>query len=49
MAQLKNCRICDSSDLIEIMDFGNQPWCNDFFESKPSWKGKILSISVNIL
>ena len=33
MAQLKNCRICDSSDLTEIMDFGNQPWCNDFLKA----------------
>lgn len=30
MSILKNCRICESSDLDEVIDFGDQPWCNDF-------------------
>ena len=30
MSILKKCRVCESSNLEEIIDFGKQPWCNDF-------------------
>jgi len=28
--KISNCRVCDSEDLIETLDLGMQPWCNDF-------------------
>ena len=24
------CRVCDSTDLVPVLDLGNQPWCNHF-------------------
>lgn len=24
------CRICDSKDLVSVLDLGRQPWCNNF-------------------
>ncbi len=34
MSHIKKCRVCDSSDFTEIMDFGEQPWCNNFLKKK---------------
>ena len=28
--KISNCRVCGSEDLIETLDLGMQPWCNDF-------------------
>lgn len=33
-AQLRACRVCDSGDLVGVMDLGNQPWCNDFLRKE---------------
>lgn len=27
-----NCRVCDSKRLQEVIDLGNQPWCNNFLK-----------------
>ena len=27
---LTNCRSCSSSKFINVLNFGNQPWCGDF-------------------
>jgi len=27
---VNNCRGCNSENLVDIIDFGKQPWCNDF-------------------
>lgn len=27
---MNNCRGCNSENLVDIIDFGKQPWCNDF-------------------
>ena len=40
MSILKNCRVCESSDLEEIIDFGKQPWCNDFLNKEKLGKEK---------
>jgi len=32
------CRVCDSRDLLPVIDLGNQPWCNHFL--KPEEVGK---------
>lgn len=29
---LKNCRICDSTNLEPFLDLGYQPWCNNFLK-----------------
>ena len=34
MSYLKNCRICNSNDLVEIINFGDQPWCNNFLKKE---------------
>ncbi len=34
MNYLKNCRICNSNDLVEIINFGDQPWCNNFLKKE---------------
>ena len=28
--KISNCRVCDSEKLVETLDLGMQPWCNDF-------------------
>ena len=30
MSILKNCRICGEQNFTDVVDFGNQPWCNNF-------------------
>ena len=42
MSLLKSCRICLDTNLIELIDLGEQPWCNNFLK-KMKLKGKILS------
>lgn len=32
MSLLKSCRICSSQDFEEVLDLGNQPWCNNFLK-----------------
>ncbi len=44
MSQLKNCRICNSNDFTEIIDFGNQPWCNNFLRSDQVGKEKFYPL-----
>ena len=29
-----NCRVCDSTDLVPVIDLGNQPWCNHFLRAE---------------
>lgn len=28
------CRVCDSSDLVPVVDLGMQPWCNNFLNAE---------------
>ena len=35
---IKKCRACESKKLISVLNFGKQPWCNDFIKKK--WIGK---------
>ena len=44
MSILKNCRVCESSDLEEIIDFGKQPWCNDFLNKEKLGKEKFYPL-----
>lgn len=29
-----NCRVCDSTDLVPVIDLGDQPWCNHFLRAE---------------
>jgi len=31
---IKNCRVCDSSNLELAVDLGFQPWCNNFLKKE---------------
>ena len=31
---IEKCRVCSSIDLIDCIDLGEQPWCNDFVEKE---------------
>ncbi len=44
MSILKNCRVCESPDLEEIIDFGKQPWCNDFLKKEKLGKEKFYPL-----
>ena len=41
MSLLKNCRVCGSTDLIEVINLGRQPWCNDFLRKSEIGKEKL--------
>ena len=30
MYKKMQCRVCDSQNLEQVIDLGNQPWCNNF-------------------
>lgn len=30
---IKECRVCGSSNLVDVLDLGLQPWCNDYTET----------------
>ncbi len=34
------CRVCDSTNLKEVLNLGKQPWCNDFLKKKDIGKEK---------
>ena len=44
MSLLKNCRICFEQNLIELIDLGNQPWCNNFLKSNEVGKEKFYTL-----
>lgn len=44
MSILKKCRVCESSNLEEIIDFGKQPWCNDFLNYDQLGKEKFYPL-----
>ena len=44
MSHIKKCRVCDSSDFTEIMDFGEQPWCNNFLKKNEIGKEKFYPL-----
>ena len=31
---IKQCRVCNSKNLEDVIDLGDQPWCNDFVEKE---------------
>ncbi|EMH80495.1 C-methyltransferase family protein [alpha proteobacterium HIMB114] len=37
---IKKCRVCNSKKLKKILNFGDQPWCNDFLRKKDLGKEK---------
>ena len=46
MSLLKNCRICFEKKLIELIDLGNQPWCNNFLKKEEIGKEKFYPLKV---
>ncbi len=44
MSLLKNCRVCGSTDLIEVINLGRQPWCNDFLKKSEIGKEKFYPL-----
>ncbi len=46
MSLLKNCRICFEKKLIELIDLGNQPWCNNFLKKDEIGKEKFYPLKV---
>mgnify|MGYP003149099596 CR=1 FL=1 len=41
-----NCRSCGSEKLVEILDFGKQPWCNDFITKEKLGEEKVYPLKV---
>jgi hypothetical protein len=41
-----NCRSCGSEKLVEILDFGKQPWCNDFITKDKLGEEKVYPLQV---
>lgn len=48
MSLLKNCRVCGSTDLIEVINLGRQPWCNDFLRKSEIGKEKLYPLTLVI-
>ncbi len=40
MSLLKKCRICGSEKLTEVLNLGDQPWCNNFLKKEEVGKEK---------
>jgi SAM-dependent methyltransferase len=34
------CRVCESSNVVKVLDLGRQPWCNNFLKKKEIGKEK---------
>ena len=43
------CRVCNSTDLENVIDLGEQPWCNNFLQERRYWQGAILSLAGALL
>jgi len=37
---MKGCRGCGASGFTEVLNLGNQPWCNDFLKVEDVGKEK---------
>ena len=48
MSLLKECRICSNINLSDLIDFGNQPWCNDFLTKENVGKEKFYPLKLII-
>ena len=46
MSLLKSCRICLDTNLIELIDLGEQPWCNNFLKKNEIGKEKFYPLKV---
>ena len=40
------CRVCDSSNLEQVIDLGNQPWCNNFLKKEEIGKEPFYPLRV---
>lgn len=38
------CRVCDSQDLVPVVDLGSQPWCNHFLQASEVGKEPYYSL-----
>jgi len=43
---LKNCRVCDSTNLELALDLGYQPWCNNFLKEEEVGKERYYPLHV---
>jgi len=43
---MTECRSCTSDKLVKILDFGNQPWCNDFLTKESLGKEKFYPLEL---
>lgn len=48
MSLLKECRICSNVNLSDLIDFGNQPWCNDFLTKENVGKENFYPLNLVI-
>ena len=46
MSNLTNCRICNSTNLEQVIDLGRQPWCNDFLVESQIGKEPFYPLTV---
>lgn len=43
---IKNCRVCDASDLEPVIDFGYHPWCGNFLKEEEIGKEPFYPLKV---
>ena len=43
---MNQCRGCHSEELVNIIDFGEQPWCNDFLTKENIGKEKLYPLDL---
>jgi len=43
---MSQCRACHSSKLVDIIDFGDQPWCNDFLTKEDLGKERFYPLKL---
>ena len=41
---MKRCRGCGASEFTEVLNLGNQPWCNDFLKAEDVGKEKVYPL-----
>lgn len=44
--QLKNCRSCSATEFIDVLNFGNQPWCGDFLKKNELGSEKFFPLNL---
>ena len=46
MTEIKDCRVCGSKNLEQVIDLGSQPWCNNFLKEEELGKEPFYPLRV---